>query len=891
VVQTDVSDSKTIWDHGLHGEGQILGHIDGRLDIDSCYFRDPSNNTPGPSHRKVVAYRSSIGIGADGHGTHTAGTLAGDRFPVDGTLINNGHAYAAKISHAALGDISGINNTASNLYNRLFQAFGDGARLHNNSWGDDAVTSYSTWARDIDLYSYDFEDALVVFAITNGGVLRSPENAKNVLAVGASDNGVSADSHCSGGTGPTPDGRRKPEIYAPGCGILSARSTFSCSTTSRTGTSMSAPAITSAGALVRQYFEEGWYPSGTKVPGDTVTPSAALVKAMLLNSTVDMTNVTGYPSNLEGWGRVLLENSLYFDGDLRNLALLADVRNAGGFTTGGSASYPVLVTGAEEELKVTLVFTDPAAPLLSLSPAINDLDLEVTSPSAELYRGNVFDSSAGVSITGGTADPINNVEIVRVVSPEIGLWTVTVNGTAVNQGSQGYALVATGRLDASGSGTVRYASHQIDDSGLLGDGDGVPDPGETITLPLTLLNQRQDPATSVSAKLFAGDPAQAKVTDPDADFPDMIATTAGTSLPPHYTLTLSPNITCGESVLFDVVTTHTDGQDDSFFTFQIGADVLESAADDVPLTIPSISAIPTTSTIQIGEALTIADVEVTVNIEHDDVGEMFIQLTSPNATLVVLHNHNDIGVADLNVTYPVDRLPDGPGALSDFAGESAAGAWTLSITDIAAGDPVTPAGTLVDWSLKLTFSDGIVCSPFDCAGDPVPPPVAPTMTTAKENGTDLRFSWSPVSGAAAYRIWRSATPDFAREELVAATTPTTHLELGGLTDGPDWYYRVNAVNSCEWESALDCGGDPLPREVAGTMTLGKESVTDLRFDWSAVSGASGYRVRRSDAADFVQSETVGESPTTSFTEPGGLNDPGNGFYLVRALNSCEWEGP
>ncbi len=36
-------------------------------------------------------------------------------------------------------------------------------------------------------------------------------------------------------------------------------------------------------ALIRQYFEEGWYPTGTKIPMDKLEPSSALVKAVLLN--------------------------------------------------------------------------------------------------------------------------------------------------------------------------------------------------------------------------------------------------------------------------------------------------------------------------------------------------------------------------------------------------------------------------------------------------------------------------------------------------------------------------------------------------------------------------------------------------------------------------------
>ena len=45
----------------------------------SCFFHDPSSPLPGPSHRKLIGYRSFNGDLSDGlgHGTHVAGSVAG----------------------------------------------------------------------------------------------------------------------------------------------------------------------------------------------------------------------------------------------------------------------------------------------------------------------------------------------------------------------------------------------------------------------------------------------------------------------------------------------------------------------------------------------------------------------------------------------------------------------------------------------------------------------------------------------------------------------------------------------------------------------------------------------------------------------------------------------
>jgi hypothetical protein len=483
----------------------------------------------------------------------------------------SGVAYRAKISHTDIGGISGVNGSPSNLYGFLAAAHQDGARVHTNSWGDDGTGAYTPLVRDVDLFSYDHEDALVIFAVSNGRYVRAPENAKNVLAVGASLNGLAANEHCSGGTGPTDDGRRKPEIFAPGCGIESALNRTLCDTTDSSGTSMAAPAVTAAAALVRQYFEEGWYPTGARRATDVVHPSGALVKAILLNSATDMTGVPGYPSDQEGWGRVLLENGLQFENDRRTLVVLGDVRNASGLANGVSDLLGLDVEGLDEPLKVTLAFTEPPAALMAASATVNNLDLELVSPSGFRYRGNVFDRETGRSLPGGQPDPINNVETILIPEPEPGQWQVNVHGTEINQGPQGYALVATGRLSGRRGGSLRYLDHSVDDTGPLGNGNGIADPGETITLSLSLLNLRDLPASAVSGQLFSSAFDRATVGGGAASFSDVSAGGIAPSIAPHFSMTLSPSTTCGEIVPLRVQSVHGSGSGDSSFGLQIGS--------------------------------------------------------------------------------------------------------------------------------------------------------------------------------------------------------------------------------------------------------------------------------------------------------------------------------
>lgn len=445
-VQSGSSGQTPIWNRGLRGEGQIIGHMDGRINTSSCYFNDPSNAI-GPNHRKIV-YSSGSGSSSL-HGTHTAGTAAGDAQPVNGSTGNRGIAYKARIAHSS-------NYSASVWYTRATSHRAAGATLHTNSWGNDGTTAYNSHCNAIDLFQWNFQDNLVFFAETNLSTLRNPENAKNLVAVGNGENGNAANNKCGGGVGPTADGRRKPDLFTPGCSIVSA-STSGCGTSSLTGTSMACPGATGAGALVRQYFLEGYYPTGVATPANAITPSNALTKAVLINTCRDMTGVGGYPNNTEGWGRVVLDDSLFFVGDSDKL-WVQDQRRSGGITTGQTRQFTVDVLSNARPFELTMCFTDYAGTVNSSNPVVNNLNLTVTAPNGVVYRGNVF--SGGWSSTGGAFDAKNNLERVAVASPVPGTWTVEVTGASVPVGPCGFALAASGDLDAA-AGYAAFAKFGV----------------------------------------------------------------------------------------------------------------------------------------------------------------------------------------------------------------------------------------------------------------------------------------------------------------------------------------------------------------------------------------------------------------------------------------------
>src|SRR5690606_12685694 len=139
-------------------------------------------------------------------------------------------------------------------------------------------------------------------------------------------------------------------------------------------------------------------------------------------------------------------DALYFPGDSRSI-VVRDVRNntEGALATDDIYEFAVQVNGSGENFRATLAFTDPPASAGAFNAVVNDVDLVVVSPSGTVYVGNIM--SGGVSTANPLiADQINSVEQVIVSSPEAGVWTVRAIGSAVNVGTQGFAVAVTGEV-------------------------------------------------------------------------------------------------------------------------------------------------------------------------------------------------------------------------------------------------------------------------------------------------------------------------------------------------------------------------------------------------------------------------------------------------------------
>ncbi|WP_257386143.1 S8 family serine peptidase [Tahibacter caeni] len=496
-----------IWDHGIFGSGQIVAVSDSGADANEAWFTTldkgsgpvtavATPQTPAPPTagtlqptQKVIGYWVQPGATAydntatcpggsptSFHGTHTSGTVLGDAAGTFGATtylastptaanheLADGMAPNAQLLFLDIGNDTSGCLSITDLTGTLQQGYAGGSRIHSASWGAPTGGIYSGNDFEADyVLSSKAEDMIFVVSAGNEGpgatTTGTPGNAKNAITVGALGHGGSTTVASFSSRGPTADGRRKPDVMAPGSSTISASGDATTNATPEapatkalSGTSMSAPTVSGNAALLRQYFADGWYPRGAATAADKYNPSGMAMKAVILNGT-NAISAANWNSTAYGWGRMWLDSNLWFantltGGDDNRRLRLFERTQAAGLKTGEQHEYTIANVAAGQELRATLTWYDIEAQQGSLLSLVNNLDLEVVGPGGT-YLGNVFTS--GVSTTGGTADVRNTVEQFRLTAPTAGSYTFRVKGTSIpggaraNTNRQGYALAVSG---------------------------------------------------------------------------------------------------------------------------------------------------------------------------------------------------------------------------------------------------------------------------------------------------------------------------------------------------------------------------------------------------------------------------------------------------------------
>jgi Subtilase family len=553
-------------------------------------------------------YTSELDPGdIQGHGTINLSIAGGasvssDKDSRDTTGFNYGLGIApfALLGSSKIFQSSGSFDLIEPYTKLVSDAYRDGARVSSNSWASPSNT-YSIDAQEYDSRVRDAvpsqpgnQEITICFAAGNVGFEKSigaPGTAKNVISVAAGESSrkdgtdgcnvrdTDADNAMDiaffSSRGPLDDGRMKPDITAPGTHIEGAASQHPdfdgsgvCGEdfdkpyfpkgqtlyTWSSGTSHSTPQVAGGAALVRQYLIDR---------GEQ--PNAALIKALLLNTTSYMTgNLANgdLPQASQGWG--LLNLNRAFDSTPR---IFVNQTN-----TFGDTGQEFVITGevkdSSQPFRVTLVWTD-APGFSGAVPWVNDLDLEVTI-NGQVYRGNNF--AGQVSQPGGEPDIKNNVEGVWLPAGTSGTFLVRVRASNIagdgvpgngDPTDQDFALVVyNGEKKDAPVATIASVT-------LAGGADASADPGETVSMRVSVGDLSPIALTGGSATLTTTTTGVI-VTSSTSDFPNILPGQTAEGVSP-FTFTVDRGIACASSISFVLNVTSQGVTSRVPFTVRVGS--------------------------------------------------------------------------------------------------------------------------------------------------------------------------------------------------------------------------------------------------------------------------------------------------------------------------------
>jgi serine protease AprX len=417
---------------------------------------------------------------ADSHGTCTAGIVFG---------TGAGDINAQGIAYQAVGAFCDWNKGRAASIQRLWTGtFNEGSAglngvVQSNSWSQGTCNGqYTAFPAEVDAAMVTYPKVLTLWAAANSndgtaeGAISQDSASKNSICVGAifheNTASLADDNYRDDGMGMTPsrgpaaDGRMKPDMLAAFDWIYTVdqRGTAGYTTTNYYdnfgGTSGATPTVAGCAVQAYEMYQENYFDNN---PTNAI-PYASTIKALMIADAYQYPiGVNAITRSVEGWGAPDMENMYNLGATYHVISEYPQALSAGGVWSRTAYS------DGTKPLKITLAWTDPAAPGTTGTgrTLINNLDLRVVSPGGTVYWGNMglltnIWSTSGTGTNDWTrtaptyTDDENNVENVFIQTPQVGMWTIEVQGATgdVAAGPQQFSVVASGAMGISSIGSI-----------------------------------------------------------------------------------------------------------------------------------------------------------------------------------------------------------------------------------------------------------------------------------------------------------------------------------------------------------------------------------------------------------------------------------------------------
>jgi subtilisin-like proprotein convertase family protein len=323
--------------------------------------------------------------------------------------------------------------------------------------------------------------------------------------------------------------------------------------------------------------------------------------------------------------------------------------------------------------------------------------------SDELWSTPLFQSLIALMDLGYSRDSVDQI----ILESHFGL------GSGVRMRGLANATIATAGLLQPGNPHAdvfiqKFLVHNIIDVPFVGlqvdevtvsnaGGNGAADPGETVHLHVALKNAGTLGAVDVSGVLTSTTPGV--VISVDSSLYGDIGPGASATNQTDYVVSIPANHPCGDPVQFSIEAEfQPESLTSTVLDFELGTGVVLGVSQSIEpgLAIPDnnsggVSSVMTVS----GTGATVtAGFNVDIDLTHTYIGDLIVRLTSPNGTVVTLHNRSGGSAQNIIGNYPGTLTPAQP--LSAFLGDPVDGNWTMFVSDNAGVD----IGTLNSWGIN-----------------------------------------------------------------------------------------------------------------------------------------------------------------------------------------------
>lgn len=291
----------------------------------------------------------------------------------------------------------------------------------------------------------------------------------------------------------------------------------------------------------------------------------------------------------------------------------------------------------------------------------------------------------------------------------------------------------------------------------------------------------------------------------------------------------------------------------------------------------------------------------------------YYNINVPNVTYIMIRNEssNAININEFNVYTSAYIQPSAPEQLTATAGNlqvnltwnavtgatgynverstTSGGIYTSIATNVTSPNYIDTSvsnGTTYYYVVTAVNANGESAYSNEVSATPQAPlPSSPTNLVAIAGTGQVSLTWDAVTNATSYDVKRSTTSGGIYTTISTGLTSPNYNDTT-VTNGTAYYYVVTAVNaSRESGNSNEATATPQSPEPSSPTNLSVTTGTgQVNLTWMAVTGATGYNVKRATTAGGPYTSIAQNVSATTYTDTS-VAAGSTYYYIVTALTS------